>query len=459
MTSRSNGATSYARPVTRRRPAPAVPLVLSRSFDDGGPVAARVVLRREYDLGAPPASTTPGAREDSTAEYDVAAHNPGFRLQAPAEPIEEAKPGGSAVPPPAAASSPAGPLAPKPIGTPSGRGAPTAAETAFTQRQLEQLITDEALRADLQSIAQGKSDPGGRAAAATGAATPAAPAATSGPGGADRGRAGERPAQEDPHAVFRKIAEDMRYATAYDLGSIELERRFDDFERLGPPARPLPVARARSVPAEAAAPTGPAPAAKAEPARVPAHPHADDSTWPPPPTGLTRYEARELPDRFGKFEYEPTPTAEDPRAIRILGSWQAGHIVRVSIPQLTGKKDFRGEPFASGFLDFHKDGRDAVARLFEDWEKAGLLDRIESCEGAFVPRFVGGTTTLSPHAFGVAFDINAKSNPQGSTPALAGAPGSVRELVEIANRHGFCWGGHFSGSRVDGMHFELGKPA
>jgi hypothetical protein len=41
-------------------------------------------------------------------------------------------------------------------------------------------------------------------------------------------------------------------------------------------------------------------------------------------------------------------------------------------------------------------------------------------------------------------------------PALKGELGSVRELVPLANRHGFYWGGHFRG-RPDGMHFEAAR--
>jgi hypothetical protein len=37
---------------------------------------------------------------------------------------------------------------------------------------------------------------------------------------------------------------------------------------------------------------------------------------------------------------------------------------------------------------------------------------------------------------------------------LVGEKGSVRELVPIANRWGFYWGGHYNG-RPDGMHFEV----
>lgn len=41
-------------------------------------------------------------------------------------------------------------------------------------------------------------------------------------------------------------------------------------------------------------------------------------------------------------------------------------------------------------------------------------------------------------------------------PALEDAQGSLRELVPIANEHGFFWGGHFK-RRPDGMHFEVAK--
>jgi hypothetical protein len=74
-------------------------------------------------------------------------------------------------------------------------------------------------------------------------------------------------------------------------------------------------------------------------------------------------------------------------------------------------------------------------------------------DGSFVPRFIRGSrTTLSNHAFGTAFDINCGYNRLGTIPALLGNKGYVRELVELANEHGFYWGGHFASPRSDGMH-------
>jgi hypothetical protein len=67
----------------------------------------------------------------------------------------------------------------------------------------------------------------------------------------------------------------------------------------------------------------------------------------------------------------------------------------------------------------------------------------------------GSTTTLSNHAYGTAFDINAAWNGLGREPAPLGAKGSVLELLPLAEAHGFAWGGLFS--RRDAMHFEVAR--
>lgn len=94
--------------------------------------------------------------------------------------------------------------------------------------------------------------------------------------------------------------------------------------------------------------------------------------------------------------------------------------------------------------------------MWAAWEQVGLLAHVLSYAGSFEPRFQRGSTTLSNHAFGTAFDINEPQNKMGTMPALVGKPGGVRELVTIANEHGFFWGGHFK-KRPDGMHFEVAR--
>jgi hypothetical protein len=159
---------------------------------------------------------------------------------------------------------------------------------------------------------------------------------------------------------------------------------------------------------------------------------------------------------FGPLQFRAAGTPSKPEAIRTLGTWQRDNIVTVEIPQLVGKLAFGSRP-SKGRMQFHKKAAPQLLALWSAWESAGVLDRVLTYEGSFDARFIRGSTTeLSNHALGTAFDINAKWNPLGAIPALAGREGSVRELVEIANQHGFFWGGHFK-RRPDGMHFEVAK--
>ncbi len=154
---------------------------------------------------------------------------------------------------------------------------------------------------------------------------------------------------------------------------------------------------------------------------------------------------------FGRFEFVHDPQPDNREHIAILGGWERDNIVTVEIPQLARI----GRP-RSTRQRFHRRAAEPVRRLWEAWERAGLLDRIGTWHGSYVPRFIRGSTrTLSNHAFGSAFDINYAHNRLGMMPALVGRRGSVRELVPIAHEHGFYWGGHFR--RRDGMHFELAR--
>lgn len=154
---------------------------------------------------------------------------------------------------------------------------------------------------------------------------------------------------------------------------------------------------------------------------------------------------------FGKIAFKPNPTVNNPEGIIITNSFEKDNIITVEIPQLavaTNGKYTR--------MRFHKECAYQLQQFFIEIEKKGLLPLVKTYAGAYYPRFVRGSrTVLSNHSYGTAFDINPAWNGLGKTPALVGQPGSVRELVPIANKWGFYWGGHFS--RPDGMHFEIGK--
>ena len=181
----------------------------------------------------------------------------------------------------------------------------------------------------------------------------------------------------------------------------------------------------------------------------------DGPGWPARPDfGQMSYAQRE--DVFGRFSYVPAKIPSNPEAIKILGSWVADNIVNVQFPQPIPAA---GDDVVSSV--FHKRIADQVKGLFDAWFEAGLWSQILTWDGSWAPRFIRGSdTVLSNHAWATAFDVNCRWNQLGHTPVLKGKPGSVRELVKIANDHGMFWGGHFvtlSGNlkRIDGMHFEI----
>ncbi len=153
---------------------------------------------------------------------------------------------------------------------------------------------------------------------------------------------------------------------------------------------------------------------------------------------------------FGKFSFIHKPLPRNKENIEITDDWERKNIITVIIPQLT-------DVIGNDSIQFHRLGANQMLKLWSDWETAGLLTRVLTWGGSFVPRFIrGSVTSLSPHAFGAAFDINVDWNALGELPALVGQKGCVRELVQIANENGFYWGGHFK-NRKDGMHFEIAK--
>ncbi len=172
--------------------------------------------------------------------------------------------------------------------------------------------------------------------------------------------------------------------------------------------------------------------------------------WPGRPDfkPLTVLEKHKL---FGTIEFKPAENPADPEAVIITNDWKS-NIKKFAIPQLVGVV---GAGKLTQF-DFHEKVGKQVQALFQAWEDHGHKDLIISFAGSWVPRFVRGSrTSLSSHAWGTAFDINAAWNARGSRPALVGEKGSVRELVTIAYDHGFWWGGYFD--KPDGMHMEVAQ--
>ena len=168
-------------------------------------------------------------------------------------------------------------------------------------------------------------------------------------------------------------------------------------------------------------------------------------------TALTGNDARRK--AFGDLQYIAAPVKGNPENISIQGSWARENLCIIEIPQLIG---IAGAPH-DGKIQFHRVASDAIRFFFVELEQLGLLDAIHHWDGSFCPRFVRGSkTVLSNHTFGTAFDMNAQWNPLGGPAAPDGKLGCLFDIVPIANKHGFYWGGHYV-KRPDPMHFEYSR--
>lgn len=176
------------------------------------------------------------------------------------------------------------------------------------------------------------------------------------------------------------------------------------------------------------------------------------ANWPPKPANLRGLTAAQRQQVFGELVTNPDPTPDNPEQCKMIRKGDEYRIVEVELPLFIGVAGFP----KNGRIFFHAKAARQLQLLVQAWHDAGLLDRVLTWGGSLAVRYVRGSkTTLSPHAWGAAFDVNVAWNGLGVQPALVGRRGSVRELVEIANESGWYWGGHYS--RRDGMHFEVAE--
>lgn len=139
-------------------------------------------------------------------------------------------------------------------------------------------------------------------------------------------------------------------------------------------------------------------------------------------------------DAVGSFSY----TVLGGGHIAPQQSWVASHISTETMPIIG--------PMTCNTLLFPQ----LRAALLEIVSR-GLAGAIhpEQYGGCYVPRFIAGTTTLSNHAFGLAFDLNVPENERGTVGRIN------REVVQVFEGFGFTWGGtwHYT----DPMHFEMNR--
>jgi hypothetical protein len=142
----------------------------------------------------------------------------------------------------------------------------------------------------------------------------------------------------------------------------------------------------------------------------------------------------ELKARFG----EPAvglPYGED--WIRLDPGFLRRHIVTRRVPLL-------------GAVTCHRRMIPALRSAMAELRRRGLGHLVDASEyaGCYAPRRIQPSGTLSLHAWGLAVDLNAASNPVG------GESNQDPRLLRAMERHGFSWGGDFP-TVTDPMHFEF----
>ena len=142
---------------------------------------------------------------------------------------------------------------------------------------------------------------------------------------------------------------------------------------------------------------------------------------------------------LGELIFKPTTGS----SMLVDPSWATKNIV--------WKKVYRGINLAN---NCHKAVAGAIQNALSEIKAAGLSNAIDVRNsnrygGCFVGRYnrLGGVFgSPSRHAWGMAFDINTATNPQGGVPQMNCS------VVRIFRKWGFAWGGNFW--PADGMHFE-----
>ncbi len=142
---------------------------------------------------------------------------------------------------------------------------------------------------------------------------------------------------------------------------------------------------------------------------------------------------------LGELIYKPTTGS----SMLVDATWATKNIV--------WKKVYQGINLAN---NCHKTVAAALQNALTEIKAAGLSNAIDVRNsnrygGCFVGRynrFGGVFGSPSRHAWGMAFDINTATNPQGGVPQMNCS------VVRIFRKWGFAWGGNFW--PTDGMHFE-----
>lgn len=142
----------------------------------------------------------------------------------------------------------------------------------------------------------------------------------------------------------------------------------------------------------------------------------------------------------------------DNRQVIFQDEWPDRNIVVVHVPQLQGVPFNLDRPF-HGKVRINRVAQTALLAGFVELENEGRLTAVKRWCGDYIPAAVLGSNSPSPHALGLAFDIN-----QCVTNA---SRADLESIAEVLLHHGFVWSGWRQGVQQWELgHFQyIGPPA
>lgn len=90
-----------------------------------------------------------------------------------------------------------------------------------------------------------------------------------------------------------------------------------------------------------------------------------------------------------------------------------------------------------------------LERAFRNIIERDLVYAFHTFDGCFCIRSKRNGGSMSLHSWGVAVDVNARTNPMGKPST------QVKSFVQCFKDAGFDWGGDWHGASIDPMHFQL----
>lgn len=162
---------------------------------------------------------------------------------------------------------------------------------------------------------------------------------------------------------------------------------------------------------------------------------ADTAPWPAAPAGMAA-----IISTFGDIRaYARDDGTADPK-------WEQQFMGRATLP-FPVPLDWDTSKSATG-IRCHKLIVPLLQAVFTEVVQRGMQKSVKTYGGGYVWRMKRGQAKPSTHSWGIAIDLNARTNAMGTAGDMDPA------LVALFEGYGFTWGGRWSGTNKDPMHFQ-----